>query len=206
MLATLLFLNTASLSSLHHQSLFAILTVFLSLFCLLLDSELLSLLCILAESFLAISLLLLLLLLLDEIIGCSESDLLLNPHLFFALKSLLLLLLLNLSLALSLLPFFLPLDFLLLAHLFFSLQASLLSRVSCLCSKSFGFGKASSLRFLFLLLLMVSLHSSPIVRICFHLDIFFDSLGTDIGHSLVSAIFLLELIAEGHLGHKDRIP
>ena len=166
----------------------------------------LSLLCLLAESFLAISLLLLLLLLPDEIIGCSKSDLFLNPHLFFALKSLLLLTLLDLSLAFRLLPFFLPLDFLLLAHLFFSLQAGLLGRVSCLRSKSLGFGKASSLSFLFLLLLMVRLHSGPIVRICFHLDIFLNSLGTDIGHSLVSAILFSELIAEGHLGDEDWIP
>ena len=121
LLATLFFLNTASLCSLHHQPLLAFQTVSLSLFFLLLDSELLSLLCLLAESFLAISLLLLLLLLPDEIIGCSQGDLLLNPHLFFALKSLLLLTLLDLSLALRLLPFFLPLNLFLLAHLFFSL-------------------------------------------------------------------------------------
>ena len=92
----------------------------------------LSLLCLLAESFLAISLLLLLLLLPDEIIGCSQGDLLLNPHLFFALKSLLLLPLLDLSLALRLFPFFLSLDLLLLAHLLFSLQASLFGCIGCL--------------------------------------------------------------------------
>ena len=71
LLATLLFLNSASLGGLHHQSLFAFQTVSLSLFFLLLDSELLSLLCFKALPLLKISLLLLLLLLSDKIIRCS---------------------------------------------------------------------------------------------------------------------------------------